>query len=695
MATRIHVTAVHSGVLTEVRAVFTDILGTAFEAVPVHEQNGWVWFTTSVWGVKGSDLNAGLCRLALPALQFTTSDDARWHLTVHGGALGREDHLHEFTYFSEPPNPEHDEELAEDARNYAVEPIDPALAFLEDEPETPPRPRMPFDEVAEDFDDCGAPLPESLVEKLRALSFSEAVVGLHAWHVEAVVKALTGAGIDFDVEAVTRVLQWDSVTRREHYGGLGNLPRLLSVLGLGGQWDEYVRAAEDAPDESEIGEEDETEPPPPPPDYAREVLEKVGSLALVDLDGEAVPLKTQDLRKIGFASEACSTWPSPMMAISVSLPEGGTRTPLPKPEVPHSEVYGILRDSGFRVGLLNRTWCTKEDLEAGLGAALADFLLAPPDGAELEADFAVEGEPATYQRFRGAVSKGTWRVSQSWPRLSSEALAGLITVAAFEDRARVTCRDEAEAMAIEQAARKDNQLHNMGVRRESTTVSVDFDHGNLAKLLLRHRYPHAWDFQPAQRHEAEEFEEQRRKARAMRKAGVEAARRRAIPHERESLFRGRHSWYFRSDIEQLTELEPEPLQRFDIAMDAMGFVLVGDLVAKKQRDILLHVFVSGDRMSYGVLMAKRTMYLNVEFVSRLSNGAGLTTTTNVAVQSVPEAGVYYRSLPGLTPEALCDKHLEGLERFRKHKDAVPVELGSHAVDVACEIEMAFERLERG
>ena len=35
---------------------------------------GWTWFTTSVWGVSAGDLNRGLCHLARPALQFTTSD---------------------------------------------------------------------------------------------------------------------------------------------------------------------------------------------------------------------------------------------------------------------------------------------------------------------------------------------------------------------------------------------------------------------------------------------------------------------------------------------------------------------------------------------------------------------------------------------------------------------------------------------
>ena len=78
MAYRIHVTAVRDCPIDEVRATFLDILGPGFEQVQVHEHSGWVWFSTSVWGVRAKDLNKGLCRLARPGLQFTTCDGDRW-----------------------------------------------------------------------------------------------------------------------------------------------------------------------------------------------------------------------------------------------------------------------------------------------------------------------------------------------------------------------------------------------------------------------------------------------------------------------------------------------------------------------------------------------------------------------------------------------------------------------------------------
>ena len=74
VAVRIHVTAVRDCPVEEARDTYTGILGPAFQNVEIHEHGGWTWFMTSVWGVSSTDLNKGLCQLARPALQFTTSD---------------------------------------------------------------------------------------------------------------------------------------------------------------------------------------------------------------------------------------------------------------------------------------------------------------------------------------------------------------------------------------------------------------------------------------------------------------------------------------------------------------------------------------------------------------------------------------------------------------------------------------------
>src|ERR1043165_9203539 len=117
MAYRINVTAVRDCPQSEVRAVMSEVIKVACagpdcapvgDQLDIHEHGGWTWFNTSVWGVSAGDLNRGLCKLARPALQFTTSDGERWYSTVHGGPSGQVHFLHEFHAHSYSPDPSED-----------------------------------------------------------------------------------------------------------------------------------------------------------------------------------------------------------------------------------------------------------------------------------------------------------------------------------------------------------------------------------------------------------------------------------------------------------------------------------------------------------------------------------------------------------------------------------------------------------
>ena len=603
MAYRIHVTAVRDCAIDEVRATFLDILGRGFEQVQVHEHSGWVWFSTSVWGVRAKDLNQGLCRLARPGLQFTTCDGDRWILTVHGGPRGRVPFLHPFSYLSEPADPRDDEARVQEALENQPEPIDPELAFLEDDPEAPVIPLTAFDFVAQDFADFGSPLPETLCDELRDLPYSQAINRLRDVLAEAIPEAMARAGIPVDTAAVRRVLLWENVTENEQGGDLGNLPRLLAVLGLGDDWDEYVQQAE------------QSDPP-----------------------------------------------------ITVSATA-----------------------HGFGVGLLNRVSYSRRCLTAWIGQRLAELLIRPPEGTVAEVAFAVPGQPATHHRFRGTVRDSRLWIEESHPPLSHDILVATIYAASYEQKSKILCRDEAEAEALLLAVKQDRSVYAelSNLKRSGARVSIRWSGNHLAINLLRLRSGTVWDFGPRDA----QVEEDRRQAREMRRNRVAMARQRAAPRDREVLFKGRHSWYWRSDFLQLDQLDPEPREAFEQTMTMLGFSHVGDLVLQKQRDIVLRVFQSGDRFSYAVLMGKRTMYLGIEYVSRLADGSGLTTTTNSSVYSVPKAGIYYRAFPGMAAEELHRKHIEGLDRFRLHKKTGPVPLEPTLEGVAREIERAFDRRE--
>lgn len=693
MAIRRHVTALRDCLPSDARTTFVDILGEAFNAVLIHENAGWTWFMTSVWGVAGSDLNKGLCRIARPALQFTTSDGCRWFVTIHGGPQGAESYLHDFGLMSRPADPARDEEMAESARQDESPAVDPNLEFLEDQVDKPVGPRTPFDRVAEDFAENGTPLPESLCATLRPLAYSDAVNRLRDWHAEAIIQSMQRAGLPLSADAVRAVLLWENVTDREQDGDLGNLPRLLSVLGLGGEWDDYVSQAEqplpveeptpcDAESPTEVSRS---------ADCAQDVLASVASLALVPLDGPAVAVSPKKLGQLGFAAEACSTGASPVVAVLLKLPPGFDRSKLDLPTSPCDEAQVALTDEGLRVGLRNRHLYDKPDLEAALGKSCARLLLKPPDGAVIEASFAVDGEPPTFQRFRGVVRDGSWWIDHSVPALSSEAVASVLVAASREWESEIKCRDVAEAMALEKAARRDANLWNNRLTRDGKSVSVEFDTGHLAKLFLRTRHPDSWDFGLAAAQAEQEFVESLAQRRKFQRGVAEAARQRAAPHDDEVLWKGKHSWFWRADFQRLEPLDQEPRRAFDATLEGLGFTLVGDLVARKQRDIAVRIFVSADRATYGVIMGKRTMYLGQEFVSRLSDGSGLTTTTSSMASSDPEAGIYFRNFAGLELEPLYRKHLEGLDRFRSRKGLAPAPLDDTLAGVAREIDLAFER----
>jgi hypothetical protein len=210
-------------------------------------------------------------------------------------------------------------------------------------------------------------------------------------------------------------------------------------------------------------------------------------------------------------------------------------------------------------------------------------------------------------------------------------------------------------------------------------------------LLLRLRHHDAWDFRPIETHKAQQYQELVDRGKQMRRATVEAARKRAAPHDDEPLLRGQQSIYWRSDFSQLTQLKQETRKRIDQAMSDLGLRHCGDLVAKKQRDIVLRAYVSTDRLSYGILMGKRTMYLGYEFFSRFADGSTLTTTTNGAVDSHPQLGIFFKICPGLEVPALFEKHRWGIDRFRTHKGTEPLSLEDTLLGVARELEVAFAR----
>jgi hypothetical protein len=199
--------------------------------------------------VDEDDLNAGLSKLGRPALQFCLLNfnfraESGWTVTVHGGPGGPVQ-LRYDCYFNRPDLHEWIVAVAEEEVENRRSSVDPRMAFLE---EGPPAdldpPRRPFDAILEDLKEHGSAIPEDLRASVAHLSCDEALSRYREWLITALLRALADASIPHRPEAVRSVLLWEGVTTKEEDSGWENLPRLLSVLGFGGKWDEIIRDAE-------------------------------------------------------------------------------------------------------------------------------------------------------------------------------------------------------------------------------------------------------------------------------------------------------------------------------------------------------------------------------------------------------------------------------------------------------------------
>jgi hypothetical protein len=710
MAIRVNVTAIRNCPPGEVRAVMSEVIQVACQGpdctpvgdlLQIQEHNGWVWFTTSVWGVSAGDLNRGLCQLARPALQFATSDGDRWYLTVHGGPHGQVHFLHEFGYHSHAPDPAEDAERQAQIEHREEPPaVDPRLAFLEDDPAPEPaRERIPFDLIADGVKEMGGSIPDEFRASVAHLPYSDAVNRYREWHAEQVCKALADAGIEHDPAAVRSVLLWE---HQGDGGDLGNLPWFLSALGLGGEWDEYVRQAETPPapePEPELQSEQVDQAPSKLPsdktDHFGPVLAILEPLGLSPVAGGPYLLPPGDLTLIRFFVEALSIHNTAGTVLAVALPRAFDRFGLPEPKAGGMGKLEYTAD-GFRVGLSNHLWFNRDDLTNQFSPGLVQLLDHLPDGCVLDLSFALADRPALRQRYRGPVSARQWRITETYPPLSREALAGAFDLARYAagEPEKHELRSVAEAEAVVRLAKRDPNLWDMKILRDGRTVWCTSDIvGHLPKVIFRHRYSRNWDVAAHDREAAKAYEYRVEMQRQMRRAGAQAARRRAAPHDDEVLLEGRLGPYWRSDMTQLSELEQETRKRIDAALAGLGFEHLGDLVAKKKRDIVVRSHVSRDRLSYGLFMAKRTLYLGYEFFSRFRDGSSLTTTVSGAVDSKPDLKVYFKVHAGLDPVALYEKHQIGINRFRARKGTVPVPLEPTLAGVAREYDVALARRE--
>ena len=673
MAVRRNVTAIRGTDHSAVRRVFAEHLGENFSNMKLEENAGWLWFMTSPWGVGGSELVKGLVKLNLPALQFTTEDACRWRLTICQPGTKPQTIIHEFSNHGEPLNEEYwnYEEYEDD------EWVDPELAFLMDEPEEKPEPKTPFERFAEDYAELGAPLPKHLLEQLRDLGFNQAVEHFRTWQESLILDFLKSNDVTFDENDVKAILNWQGISEQERYSDIGNLPRLLSAIGLGSQWDDYVKEAEESSqrlDEEEDDYEGDDEPTSEPVEWIKTAETNLEGTRPLPLDDGPVLLPLEQFHLVRFFPEACQINEiiSALLIVEYeNVAKPAELTQLPPPQFLHARIEFQPTESGFKMGFENHQLFEHRHIDDQLGPEYLQLLKEIPDGARLTCAFAAKNEPATHQWYQGLIERCKWNISATYPAIPGPIFSDALKLAKQAPKTKHTARDEREADQVIEAVKKDSYLHGMDVKRDGLKISCEYDVEFLAKIIMRIRFSEYWDFEPVNEHIEKEYLERIETLGKMRRAAAERARETKAIRIGEPILRGDTSIYWMSDLEHFSNLDPEFLESYQTSMKELGFKLLGDFTTKRFRDYALRCYISQDQKSYSCITASCFGYLCIDFFSHLSDGSTLTTTTSPMVESRPAVKLYYMDYQDLSTNELYEQHKVLLGRFESKKGALP------------------------
>jgi hypothetical protein len=692
-----YIIAVRNCTLAEVRAVLAEAVPLPREGwgrdgalLDLHEQEGWIWIANQHWFISPDELDRRLSRLDRPGVvvaterPFTLSmshdpkeEGALWYLTVHGVPQALVRFVHYLGWNSRDPD------SAERVEGEAPlnQPVDSRLAFLHEE-----RAKVPFDRIADHLADLGVPVPVEFRAAVADLPYAEAAARYRRWHAEQVSAALTRAGIPHQPGAVQSVLLWENASDYEVDSPLGNLPRLLYVLGIRGDcaWCSPEQALEEPPAAPVAAP-----PPQGPPEVIRPVMVQIEPLGLTPVAGGPVSLPLDDIGLLRLFPEALGHGAVVPVAVMVTLPPGFGQIAPSSPGERASDVEVEMTANGFRFGLPNHRWLTRCSLPRLLGEGLAHHLCHLPDGALLDVAFAAKGTTFV-QHLAGPVEAGRWQISDTYPALTREPLSGGLRMARYRFAGIRIEEMKSEAQArrtVQQAARDGFTFQHKGRLVVWDNRAVKELHEGIpwfASAAAREQELGAGYDQTLEvdlkrlEGEYQACQELRTQLRSV----MDGACDRAAPSRAEVLFRGKWGAFHQSDFTELTELEQQTRARIDAAMAALGFAHLGDLVARKQREVVLRIYRHQDGLSYGRL----TMYHSYEFYSRFADGALFSTTTDGAVSSEPGSRVYIQMLPGREPAALYDKHLWGIGRFGKRNGIGPIPLPPTLVGAAEELD---------
>lgn len=424
---------------------------------------------------------------------------------------------------------------------------------------------------------------------------------------------------------------------------------------------------------------------------------------MTPINGGGVEIGIEELTLLDFFAYAVSAGEFPPAAITITPPSDFNVAGMTVPNPNASDIEVRPGDGAWLVGVRSLDVLEPADwqvddgadfLVSYLGQELTTLLCQPPDGTRLQIDFADASQPEVCLRFSGSINEGKWHITESHPPLDRQTFEDALSLARQDEEKEYELSSDEEAEAILRAVERDGYLHNMGVTRKGGRVCCEHDGmGFVARLILRHRFGHVWNFEPALKHVEEEWQKRRVMEQQMRRQAAAMRRDRSPPFDRKQvIYRGDVSIYWKADMAAWSVLDSEPREKFDKILIDLGFTYLGDFVCKKLRDYVQRVFIGPDQRSYALLLAGSVGYIGNEYVSHFENDAHLTTSTSWLAQSHPEIEVYAQHCPELTTDALYERHCWGISRFLSHKQTTPVQLDPSLVGLCRMFDKMLERM---
>jgi hypothetical protein len=446
-----------------------------------------------------------------------------------------------------------------------------------------------------------------------------------------------------------------------------------------------VRSSTLPPNDYEMGILDEAEDDKPSdtdmsltatPVFVQRMLSTFAVHRVEDIQGGAVHQPLDVVHQLAQLTWFCDSDADVMLNIQTPP---GTAHDLPWPfatDFPRPE------GDDFQIGI---TWCSVPQRVRAI-QDVCTFMTTLPENSRI--DFISANEDASLeagqQCYQGIVTNQQWQITASYPAMCKETLEAVLDLCREIDRpGPMYAATEEEAIAIMEAADR-SELFMIDItrpRRNGTQITIDDDCKiALALLFFRQRFRHTWQVA-----EAEAQDEASKAEFDAMLADINQSF--AAPHDRDLIFAGERSNFFRADInnvpqnglnqalsglfqgryprhdvpEYLMSVVPS-IESIDVVMHAMGFDLLGDMLCECSSDIVMRGYACVDSQTFAVLMVGTSGQHGLDFYTSFDDNSSQTTSSLPGVDDIVEVGIFRTSYPDTDYQTLYTMHLQLIEQ---------------------------------